>query len=473
MSSTLAVPLGLQVPRVRLVPRAVSSDVDDAVFLSTSYGLRPDEWQESVLDGWLGLRPDGRWAAPKCGLAVPRQNGKNGTVEVRELHGMSMRGERFLHTAHEVKTARKAFARLLSFFDNEREYPELAALVYEIRRTNGQEAIVLANGGSVEFIARSKGSGRGYSVDVLVCDEAQELTEDSLAALLPTISASPNPQQIFVGTPPGPNANGEVFGRLREAGLAGADFRLSWHEWSCDEKDLNLDDRSNWAKANPALGLRLHADTISDERSIMDDDTFARERLGVWAPPVNDAADIDLSGWKLLEDPSSRLESVLAFAVEVAIDRTAGAVGAAGPSSLDSRLHLEVVEHRRGVHWVVGRCQELDQRHGPASFVVDSAGPAASLIEPLQNAGLQVIVTTTADVAQLTADFIDALNERTIVHGPQVEVDQAIASVRKRSMGDGRFAFGRKASGSDISPLVAVALAKWGAQMQDLASQVF
>lgn len=38
-------------------------------------------------------------------------------------------------------------------------------MLVEIRRTNGQEAIVLDNGGSVQFIARSRGSGRGFTVD--------------------------------------------------------------------------------------------------------------------------------------------------------------------------------------------------------------------------------------------------------------------------------------------------------------------
>jgi hypothetical protein len=154
-------------PRVRLVPRGSGSEADDACELASGYGLTPDDWQAMVLSGWLGLRRDGLWSAPRCGLAVPRQNGKNGILEVRELYGLVFRGEKFLHTAHEVKTARKAFLRLLHFFDNPRKFPELAELVKEVRRTNGQEAVVLDNGGSVEFIARSKGSGRGFTVDVL------------------------------------------------------------------------------------------------------------------------------------------------------------------------------------------------------------------------------------------------------------------------------------------------------------------
>src|ERR1700753_707158 len=115
MSSRSAV-LTRSAPRVRRAPRAAESDVDDAAFLSAGYGLTPDGWQEDVLEDWLGRRRDGRWAAATCGLAVPRQNGKNGIIEVRELFGMVALGEKFLHTAHEVKTARKAFIRIASFF---------------------------------------------------------------------------------------------------------------------------------------------------------------------------------------------------------------------------------------------------------------------------------------------------------------------------------------------------------------------
>src|SRR5690606_11765110 len=177
---------------------------------------------------------------------------------------------------------RKAFNRLLSFFENERKYPELAALVHTVRRTNGQEAILLKNGASIEFVARSKGSGRGFTVDDLVCDEAQELSEDVLAALLPTISAAPSgdPQVTMTGTPPAPSMDGEAWTRLRKSGHEGAP-RVAWAEWSLPG-DVDLDDPRNHAAANPAYGIRLNADTINDERDLMDDETFARERGGVW-----------------------------------------------------------------------------------------------------------------------------------------------------------------------------------------------
>src|SRR6185437_12287703 len=278
MSLSVVELLGVQTPRVSLAPAAGSNEADDAIFLADSYGLTADPWQELVLRHWLGM-VGGKWAATRCGLSVPRQNGKNGILEIRELYGLVVRGEKFLHTAHEVKTARKAFIRLLSFFDNPRQFPELADMVSEIRKTNGQEAIVLRNGGSVEFIARSKGSGRGFTVDVLVMDEAQELDEDANAALQPTNSAAPsgNPQKILTGTPPSPKMHGSIFGQMRDNGVAGDDMRLAWDEWSCVE-DVDLDDRRNWAQSNPSVGAvrvsGLQWDVIADERADMGDEQF-------------------------------------------------------------------------------------------------------------------------------------------------------------------------------------------------------
>lgn len=451
-------------PRVRLVPRSKANDSEDAIFLSTSYGLEPDEWQENVLDGWLGIRRDGRWSAPRCGLAVPRQNGKNTALEVRELHGIVTLGERFLHSAHEVKTARKAFTRLLSFFENPRMYPELAALVKEIRRTNGQEAIVLTNGGSVEFVARSKNSGRGFSVDVLVMDEAQELTEDALAALLPTISASANPQLIMTGTPPGPTANGDVFTRLRDAGVAGKDIRLCWMEWSVEGEieKIDLDDPKLWAQANPALGIRLDYETTGDERAAMDDETFARERLGMWSTNLMNSV-FDQALWASLADSESKVIDPIAFAIDVPPDRSSASIGIVGLRA-DGLLHLELdpkTAGSRGTHWVVERIKEMSAKWSPCAVVIDASGPAGSLVAPLTEAGIEVITTSAREMAQACGMFFDAVAEKRVRHLNDPRLNAAIATARKRPLGDA-FGWHRKNPTTDISPLVAVTLALFG-----------
>ena len=240
--------VGSQVPRHRVAAAYSVSAGGDAGELGRAYGLTPDPWQQQVLDDWLAVGCNGRLASGVCGVFVPRQNGKNAILEIVELFKATIQGRRILHTAHELKSARKAFMRLRSFFENERQFPDLYRMVKSIRATNGQEAIVLHHPdcatferkcgcpgwGSVEFVARSRGSARGFTVDDLVCDEAQELSDEQLEALLPTVSAAPSgdPQQIFLGTPPGPLADGSVVLRLRGQalsvvkGLRGRSFRF-------------------------------------------------------------------------------------------------------------------------------------------------------------------------------------------------------------------------------------------------------
>ena len=119
-----------------------------------------------------------------------RQNGKNVCLEAREFFGLVIRGERILHTAHQVVTGKKSFRRLERMF-TDRRFPEIQKLVRYIRYTNGEEAIELENGGSIEFSARSRQRARGFAgISLVVYDEAQELTDDQVDAIMATLSAS-------------------------------------------------------------------------------------------------------------------------------------------------------------------------------------------------------------------------------------------------------------------------------------------
>ncbi len=376
---------------------------------------------------------------------------------MRELYGMVTLGERFLHTAHEVKTARKAFLRLASFFENPRRYPELAKLVKEIRKTNGQEAIVLVNGGSVEFVARSKGSGRGFSVDVLVLDEAQELSDEAFEALLPTISASPNPQTIMTGTPPGPAANGEVFTRTRKLGVEGTDNRLAWLEWSCVGDEVDLDDRRNWAAVNPALGIRLAWETVADERQAFSDEGFGRERLGMW-DDAGVGAVIDRATWAACADAASRVEDPVAFSVDVDGDGVTASIGVAGRRK-DGLAHVEIVDCRPGTDWVGLRLTQLVAQWSPVSLVVN--GPASAFVPELTELGVPVVVMGAAEFAAACGAFRNAVTARTVRHPDQAYFNTAVEAARKRLSGDG-WVWGRRHSASDITPVVAATLALHG-----------
>ena len=100
---------GSQEPRVRIEPERVTTDGADAAELMAAYSCALDPWQRTVLDCWLGKNAAGAYSMTTGGLAVPRQNGKNVILEAREFFGMVISGERILHTAHQVITAKKSF----------------------------------------------------------------------------------------------------------------------------------------------------------------------------------------------------------------------------------------------------------------------------------------------------------------------------------------------------------------------------
>ena len=83
--------VGSQEPRFCNAPRGAMRHADDAAFLAAGYGLEPDDWQRLTLRAWLS-ETAGKWSSGRCGLAVPRQNGKNAVLEMVELYKMVVLG---------------------------------------------------------------------------------------------------------------------------------------------------------------------------------------------------------------------------------------------------------------------------------------------------------------------------------------------------------------------------------------------
>lgn len=463
---------GRQEPRIRVAEDYEYTYGDDAAELADAYGLTPDPWQKLVLDDWLAYGDDDKYAHKTCMISVPRQNGKNGVLEGRELYGITVEGEKILHTAHEVKTARKAFERLLSFFENEHDYPELVEAVKTIRKTNGQEAIILHNGGSIEFSARSKGAARGFTVDIVVCDEAQELTDEQLEALMPTKAAAPlgNSQLILLGTPPGPTTHGEVFARTRKAALEGDVHGLNLLEWSVEEIG-DVRDESRWEEANPAIGYRLTRDAIESELASMSEDGFARERLGWWAGGVVNGC-FDAETWGALaakftdEEIEAQDEWKRAYGVKFSIDGRTAAIAVAIWKKGETP-HIEIAEHRMtigGIDWTVEWL--ADRWNGACSVVIDGKASAQDLYDRLvaRGASKKALVLAKPDnVMAASSMLLNAYAEKSLTHNAQPALDDAVKVARKRVIGrDGGYGFESGAEGSDVTTVEAASLALWG-----------
>lgn len=452
---------GSQVPTYRSAPRAETSAVREVVDLAASAGLILDDSQRGVLDDALGERRDGTWAADEVAVLEPRQNGKGSILEARALAGLYLFSEPLiLWTAHEFKTAKEAFLRVKFLIDNN---DHLRRRVKAIRVAAGEEGVELLNGCRLRFLARSGGSGRGFGGTIFL-DEAYALTDEQMAALLPTLSAQRNPQAWYMSS--APLATSLVLRRLAKRGRAGAAARLAYSEW-CAPRDAASGDREAWAAANPALGTRISLDAVQREFEAMDDETFRRERLGIWNPDDDtDEAVIDATAWKGAADPASQIDGTIALALDVTPDRAAGSIGVAGLRG-DGLEHIEVIDHRPGTSWMVHRAMEIADRWHACALAIDPGGPAGALLAPLEAKGFRteasgprrLHIIGSREAAQAAGAFLDALSADRLRHLDQAPLNAAVAGARTRPLADA-WAWSRRHSGVDISPLVAVTLAR-------------
>lgn len=266
--------IGNQQPTRSIILPYDRTDAGEAIKFYEKSGRTAYEWQKNLLEAILARNSDGLWTHMKFGYAVPRQNGKNEIVAMRELYGL-YQGEKMLHTAHRTSTSAAAFNRLLDLLDEmgleeRKDYTKIKAI--------GREYIQFTDGGEIDFRTRSATGGLGESFDLMVVDEAQEYTTNQESALLYTTAASQNPQTIFTGTPPTPVSSGTVFTSLRNNVLEGGLEDTGWAEWSVDEQS-NMRDVDLWYQTNPSLGLRLSERNIRAE--VRDDEIdFNVQRLG-------------------------------------------------------------------------------------------------------------------------------------------------------------------------------------------------
>ena len=452
--------MGVQEPSVRVAPKYEKTDGMRAAKILKVGGLILDPWQCMTLDDWLAFTPGQKWICKTCGGSVPRQNGKTGVVAGRAEAGMILYNETVIYTAHLQKTATETFEEMAAFFDS----PNLRKYVKDIKTALGREQIILRGGAKVKFLARTRNGGRGQHGDLLIFDEAQELDSDAQASFLPAISASLNPQTIYVGTPPDPNADGTVFRGIRQKAIDGKTKSTAWFEFSVDSiGDVN--DKERWAATNPALGRRILLSTIEGECEQMDADTFARERLGWWSPVQEERADLAIDGKAWLKCKSSELkpEGKTAYGIKFSPDGSEVCLcGAVIPPSGVARISL--IERKPtglGTQWLA---DWLNERYTKASCVViDGKNGVDVLVDKIAGTWKykgSVIRPSAKDVIAAVSLVVDSINEKKLTWYERQEAlnASAITSI-KRPIGGG-WGFG----GDDSAPIEACALALWGAK---------
>lgn len=154
------------------------------------------------------------------------------------------------------------------------------------------------------------------------------------------------------------------------------------------------------------------------------------------------------------------------LAVDMPPNRSTVSIAACG-ARLDGVPHVELVDRRGGVGWVERRLSELLERQPVGSVVVEPAGPAGGLLVELEavcgRAGVPLVKVAGREYAQACGQFYDAA----LAEAPQVRhigqgvLDEALEAAVRQFTSDA-WKWSRRSTDVDISPLVAVTLARYG-----------
>jgi hypothetical protein len=474
---TVAAPLLVE-PAFKTHPPFTQTAGPEVAELCAMAGFEPDAEQQLGLDLIFAFDKAGKSAAFEFAVVCARQNLKTGLFLQAVLGWLFVADERLIvWSAHEFSTAKEGLRDLAALIEN---CPPLSRRLKAVRFANDDPSIELKSGQRVKFKARTKSGGRGLSGDKVVLDEAFALTPDHMGALLPTLSVRPDPQLLY-GSSAG-LFHSDVLRGIRDRGRVGSSARLAYIEWcaarkACVKDDCRhevgtegcqLDEVENWRAANPLLGRTrangtgLTLEYVASERQALPPAEFARERLGWWDESGADEAfgpgRWDAAGLDETDYPGGL--PLDGLAVAMSYDLQWGSIAAAGMSG-DVAYVRPLFHGPASTSVLVDRCREIQQQHG-TKLVVDEKGPAANLIEPLEEAQVRLVRANTGMVLDAYTAMLKGVQGLTVRHGRFPELDAAAGSAVARPVGD-RHTWGRKQSDSDISPLEAVTLAVWAA----------
>lgn len=448
--------IGNQKPTQSLILSTKNSDYKEAIELYERSGRKSQKWQTNLLKAILSKTKKGLWVHTKFGYSVPRRNGKNEIIAMRELYGLN-KGEHINHTAHRTTTSHAAWERLLRIisqagFKEDIDYTSL--------RASGRERIeFLKTGGVIEFRTRTSTGGLGEGFDLLVIDEAQEYTDDQQSALKYVVSDSKNPQTILCGTPPTPVSSGTVFTNLRKKALNGETKNTGWAEWSVEEQS-DLYNKELWYLTNPSLGTILTERSIEDE--IGDDEIdFNIQRLGLWIR-YNQKSAISKVDWdNLIINKIPKFKGKLFVGIKYGADGTNVSMSIAVKTE-DERIFIESIDCqsiRNGNTWIINFLKKADV----ADIVVDGQSGQKILADEMKEFKIKApILPTVKEVIVANSMWEQGIYQNSICHNNQPSLTKVVTNCEKRLIGSGGgFGYKSQFEDNDISLMDSALLAHW------------
>lgn len=460
---------GRQTPTQSVVLPYRSTKGLEAIELYSQTGRKALEWQRLLITDIMATNDDGLWVHQKFGYSVPRRNGKNEIVAMREFWGL-VNGEIICHTAHRTTTSSSAWKRLIKLLASA-GYVELGRKKkdeippeksFRCNKQHGLENIVLTGGGQIDFRTRTPNGGLGEGFDLLIIDEAQEYTDDQQDALIYTVSDSMNPQTIFCGTPPTATSSGTVFQHMRSDCLSGSAYETGWAEWSIPQATDDVFNVDLWYETNPSMGAHLDERKIRSEIKPKENTDFNIQRLGVWLT-YNQKSEVSEVEWRALQvDVLPKLKGKLFAGIKFGSDGQNVSLSIACKTE-DSKVFVESIDCqsiRKGNGWLIRFLKEADLR----MVIVDGKSGTDLLLEECRKNKIKPApeILKVAEMCTASTMFTQALEQQAICHKGQPSLVQSVCNCERRAIGNqGGYGFKSQKDGIDVSLMESMVIAHW------------
>lgn len=413
-------------------------------------------------------------------LTVPRQSGKTTKAKARHIHRMRnskrygwARRPLSFYMAQTATDARdKLVEEWMPALEESPYFIEASegrgteeSEISQFLRSNGREAIKWSNGGRITVKPPSRTGGHGGSPDLIDLDEAFAHRDGTAEqGVRPGMITKASPQLYVVST--AGTADSEYLWGKVDAGRTrcqtGHFGRVSYFEWSAPEDEADYGNPDVWARCMPALGYTQPLDAVRAEFDAMKIDEFRRAFLNQWVATV--ARIIPTAAWVRCADVDATMTGRLWMAADASPGEHGARTGsiAIGGFTADGKVLGDVIENRPGIGWIPERIVEL-QRHNPTVELVyiDPTGPIGSVLPDIEATSLRNVELVDArTMASACGRYLEDVMDGTAVHIGQESLDSAVDGAARRQLADA-WAWARRKSSSDISPLVCVTLTHW------------
>ena len=340
----------------------------------------------------------------------------------------------------------------------------------KLRWANGDEAIEFDNGSRIWVVPPESSAFRSEAADIMLFDEAGELSvdrsEDLVTGALPLMDTRPAAQVIIAGTP-SKEREGLLWDKVQEAlapkSKIGAVLYMADDTDEIFEVDADGTQHLNITmikRVHPGIGTLTKLATIVRRSEQMKQDQFEREYCCRF--PFDSASSaIKESDWTACQspDPLPPRPDRVGLAFDVAPDGSSAALVAAWRDEAE-RAHIELLAYDWGTEWLPAAARKAQRKHrSPIAY--DSIGANEDPASRMKKLRCSLAPVWLKQVQGAAARIAGAITKRRLTHYDQGDLSDAVLGATWRTVGDSGRLFARKASASDVAPLVAASLALW------------